>query len=296
MSRKLKSVIGIVLVVVGVVLLLYPSVSNWLAEQSRSVVLSDYQDTVAGTNEVQLEEAFEKACDYNSRLRRGIARVTDPFDPSAQKVTDTDYLECLNILGNGVMGSISISSIKVTMPIYHGTSDNDLQHGVGHLQGTALPVGGNSTHCVIAGHTGLPTAKIFDALGQVKQGDVFVLSILNKKLAYQVCDISIVLPEETDKLAVQEGRDLVTLVTCTPYGKNTHRLLVTGERCDVPADEGNEADLLSQSFFNLSLEQIALLVAIAVIAVGVISGAVLSRGKSYKAGKRSGFKHGDDDV
>lgn len=295
MSRKLKSAIGMVLVVIGVALLLYPSVSNWLAEQSRSVVLSTYEEAVAGTDEAQLEEAFEKARDYNSRLRSGVAMVTDPFDPNAQKVTDADYLECLNVLGDGVMGSISIPFIKVTMPIYHGTSNDDLQHGVGHLQGTALPVGGSSTHCVIAGHTGLPTARIFDALDQVNLGDVFILSILDEKLAYRVCDISVVLPEETDKLAVQEGRDLVTLVTCTPYGKNTHRLLVTGERCDVPIEESG-LDSTQQNVFSPTFEQIALLVAIAVIVIGAVLGVVFSRRKRLKTKSRSSFKHGNDDV
>ena len=193
-------------------------------------------------------------------------------------MTDDEYESCLNIAGDGVMGTISLPSIKVTMPLYHGTSEEDLQHGVGHLQGTALPVGGESTHCVIAGHTGLPTARIFDALDQVREGDVFVLSVLGEKLAYRVCDIQVVLPEDTDSLAVQEGRDLVTLVTCTPYGKNTHRLLVTGERCELPPDEEQAAwNDTADANIRLTLEQVALLAAIASMLAGIAAAAVAKR-------------------
>lgn len=294
MAGKAKSLVAVALVLIGVALLAYPQVSNWMAEQSRSVVMSGYDEAVAAANDEQLAEQLAQARDYNERLRSGAAVVTDPFDPNADKVSDTDYERCLNVAGDGVMGTISLPSIHVTLPVYHGTADSDLQRGAGHVQGTSLPVGGESTHCVIAGHTGLPTARIFDALDQVQIGDVFVLSVLGEKLAYRVCDIRVVLPDQTDSLSVQEGRDLVTLVTCTPYGKNTHRLLVTGERCEVPedvADDSADADSSFTSWF--TLEHVALLAAGAAVIVGAAAGIASSRRAARKkAASASGRKGG----
>lgn len=283
MAGKAKTALGVLLVLIGVLFLAYPSISNWLEEQSRSVVMASYDEAVASTSAEKLTAELNRACEYNDHLRSGLAVVTDPFDPSAQKVTDDEYEQCLNVSGDGVMGTISLPSINVTMPIYHGTGEEGLEHGVGHLQGTALPVGGASTHCVLAGHTGLPTARIFDALDRVSQGDVFVLSVLGEKLAYRVCDIQVVLPEETDGLVAQEGRDLVTLVTCTPYGKNTHRLLVTGERCEVPADQEAAGTAAAQQPLKLTLEQVSLLAALAAVVVGGAAGVAVSRRRTRKA-------------
>lgn len=267
MKRKLKNMLGVVLVCVGVALLAYPSVSNWLSEQSRQVVMESYEEHVLSANEEELAQELEQAHLYNMRLSQGNAVVTDPFDPNNSRVTDVDYDACLNIAGDGVMGTLSIPSIGAALPVYHGTAEEDLQHGVGHLQGTALPVGGESTHCVLAGHTGLPTAKLFDSLDKLEEGDVFTLSVLNQKFAYRVCGIAVVLPDEADALSVQPGRDLVTLVTCTPYGKNTHRLLVTGQRCEVP-DEEEPADIVANAHkATLSFEQLVLFGALAALAV-----------------------------
>ena len=280
MKRSVRAIAIAVFIIVGVCLLAYPSVSNWLAEQSRASVMGNYQEVVEQTPKQDLEAEMAKARNYNENLRKGVTKVTDPFDPNAAQVTDEDYEACLNLAGDGVMGEISIPSISATLPIYHGTSDEGLQRGVGHLQGTSLPIGGESTHCVLAGHTGLPTARIFDSLDQVQEGDVFIITVLGEKFAYRVCDIQVVLPDESDLLSVQEGRDLVTLVTCTPYGKNTHRLLVTGERCEVPSEDDLSVTRIVE--WRPSMQEIALGAAIAAAIAGGLAGALSRRVASKK--------------
>lgn len=280
MSKVVRTALIVAFFVIGVCLLAYPWVSNWLEEQNRASVMSDYKEVVAQTPKQDLDAEWEKARTYEERLRSGATRVIDPFDPNAIQTTDEEYESCLNLNGDGVMGEIAIPSINAHLPIYHGTSEEGLQKGVGHLQGTSLPIGGESTHCVLAGHTGLPTTRIFDLLDQVKMGDVFTLSVLGETLAYKVCDIQVVLPDESDSLAVQEGRDLVTLVTCTPYGKNTHRLLVTGERCELPDEESSPT--ASKVEWHPSVQDMSLLMAIAVLIAGVVYGALSLRRRSKR--------------
>lgn len=274
MDKSLRTALIVLLFTVGVCLLAYPWFSNWLEEQSRASVMDNYREVVAQASKQDLSAEMEKALLYEEHLRSGTARVIDPFDPSSVQATDEEYEACLNLAGNGVMGEIHIPSINVALPIYHGTSDEGLQKGAGHLQGTSLPIGGVSTHCVLAGHTGLPTTRIFDLLDQVEMGDVFTLSVLGETLAYRVCDIQVVLPDESDSLSIQEGRDLVTLVTCTPYGKNTHRLLVTGERCELP-DEG--VSTAGGSAWHPSVQDLSLIAAILVLAAGSALGALSLR-------------------
>ena len=162
--------------------------------------------------------------------------VSDPFDPAALRPQDGAYDAALNIAGDGVMGTLYIPRIQVEEPIYHTVDDDVLQKGVGHLEETSLPIGGPSSHCVLSGHTGLPSGKIFDDLDRLEVGDYFIIQVLGEDHAYRIYDIETVLPDETQSLVIQPDRDLCTLVTCTPYGVNTHRLLVHGERCDVPAE------------------------------------------------------------
>lgn len=166
---------------------------------------------------------------YNERLASGHARLTDPFDKSAL-LNDATYEQLGNMTDAGVMGYVSIPAIRVNLPIYHGTSDAVLEKGVGHLQGTSLPIGGASTHSVLTGHTGLSQAKLFTDLSALKVKDVFYLHVMGKDLAYQVTRVDVVLPNQLDKLQIVPQKDLCTLVTCTPYGINSHRLLVTGRR------------------------------------------------------------------
>lgn len=292
MAKATRVVLSIALVLAGALLLAYPSVSNWLAESSRSEVIADYDKAVESAGAAELSEAFDFARAYNDRLRSGVAAVIDPFDPYAEKVSDAEYEQCLNIAGDGVMGTIRIPTAQIVLPLYHGTDEECLKRGAGHLQGTALPVGGESTHCVIAGHTGLPTAQLFDKLDQVQLGDVFTISVLGRRLAYQVCDIEVVLPEQTDSLVVQEGRDLVTLVTCTPYGKNTHRLLVTGQRCELPQDDDGVASAGDKATepFRLTPEAVTVFAVLCAVGVGVFAGSASSRRRLARSSLGRGEK------
>ena len=213
--------------------------------------------------------------------------VSDPFDPNNSTPSDEEYAEVLNLAGDGVMGQLVIPSIGVNLPIYHGVSDDQLLCGVGHLPTTSLPIGGPSTHCVLAGHTGLPSAKILGDIDQLKEGDWFIIRVLGEDHAYRVTSTEVVLPTETQSLVTQDGRDLVTLVTCTPYGVNTHRLLVHAERCEVPQewlDMQNQADdvpLLSPA------DEGAPLVVLSLIGLGAGAGLILlSWATARRGGKR----------
>lgn len=240
LDRKVQNrliVVGaVVALLLGIGLLAYPFVSNALLDSAQGKVLHVQQDAVANSSEEDLSAAREFALQYNRDLVGSRTVVTDPFDETALRPTDGSYDEALNIAGDGVMGTLYIPKIRVEEPIYHTVDDEVLQKGVGHLEETSLPIGGPSSHCVLSGHTGLPSVKIFDDLDRLEVGDYFIIQVLGEDHAYRIYDIETVLPDETQSLVIQPDRDLCTLVTCTPYGVNTHRLLVHGERCDVPAE------------------------------------------------------------
>lgn len=245
---------AIALFLAGAALIAYPSVSDMLAQQQRDKVLEAQTQTVEQVRREQpsaLAEQLEAARAYNERLAQGLTVVTDPFDVDEATASDREYLDALDLAGDGVMATIVIPAIAAELPIYHTVSDEVLQKGVGHMPGTALPVGGPSTHSVLAGHTGLPSTRIFDSLDQLVIGDYFFIEVMGETLAYQVDDIEVVLPDQTDSLAVVEDEDLVTLVTCTPYGVNSHRLLVRGSRTALPEglldSDGTLSDAAVQS-------------------------------------------------
>ena len=235
-------VVALLALLLGAACIAYPFVSNALHQEVERRVVDAAESATAEADEDTLAAERERAIEYNRQLLDGRAVVTDPFDPDAERPTDEDYDSVMNLAGDGVMGTINIPAIHVELPIYHTVDDDVLEHGVGHLEGTSVPIGGESTHCVLSGHTGLPSMKIFDNLDQLKEGDYFVLSVLGEDHAYEVTSIETVLPDETDSLVIEEGRDLCTLVTCTPYGVNTHRLLVHGERCEVPEEWLDKGD------------------------------------------------------
>lgn len=230
--RRILPLIFIALIfLAGIGLVVYPMVSNTLYERNQSTVLAEYDETVAQAEQSQLEEALELARDYNRQLLEGSVFLTDPFDPNLQlDPTVKPYADLLNLEGDGMMGYVEVPKIDVYLPIYHGTTSQVLEKGVGHLQNTSLPVGGESTHTVLTGHTGLSGKRLFTDLTEVEVGDVFYLHILGQTLAYQLDRIDIVDPDDTELLQVETGEDLVTLVTCYPYGINTQRLLVRGTR------------------------------------------------------------------
>ncbi len=212
---------------------MYPVVSNWLAESNQSGVIQKYEQDIAVEDETFYDEEWAKAQEYNETLAGDPVR--DPFIPGTGYALPENYLDCLNI--DGVMGYIEIPKIDVRLPIYHGTSEEVLQKGVGHIESTALPIGGDFTHSVLTGHRGLPSAELFTNLDQVEIGDRFYIYVLNKVLAYEVDEINTVLPYELEQLQALKGRDMVTLITCTPYGVNTHRLLVRGTRTEYIPEE-----------------------------------------------------------
>ena len=241
-GSKPRVFVAFLALLAGALLIAYPLISDAVNKGRERQVIESFSAVVSETDEATLEVERERAYEYNERLLDGRAVVTDPFDPDAERPNDEDYNKSLNLSGDGVMGTISIPKIQLELPVYHTTDDSVLSHGVGHLQGTSLPIGGDSSHCVLSGHTGLPTMKIFDNLDQLEVGDYFVISVLGEDHAYEVTSIEVVLPDETDSLVIERGRDLCTLVTCTPYGINSHRLLVHAERCEIPDEWLNKGD------------------------------------------------------
>lgn len=228
MKKHLSTALLLLVLLAGVALLLYPTASDYWNSFHQSRAIAGYAESVSGLNAVDYEHIWRSAREYNARL----LERANPF--RVLEEDEADYNGELNVGNNGIMGYIEIPSIEVSLPIYHGTSDGVLQVAVGHLQGSSLPVGGPSTHCVLSGHRGLPSAKLFTNLDQLAEGDIFMLRILNETLTYEVDQIHIVLPDEMGDLVVQEGQDHCTLITCTPYGVNTHRLLVRGKRIETP--------------------------------------------------------------
>lgn len=218
----------ILVLLAGLSLLLYPSVSDYWNSFHQTRAIATYAEEVANLNQDQYDEIWAATKAYNASLAE---RDNAYLLSDAQK---EEYQQLLNVSGLGVMGYIEIPSIDCSLPIYHGTEESVLQIAVGHLDWSSLPVGGESTHCVLSGHRGLPSAKLFTNLDQLEVGDTFTITVLDRVLTYEVDQISIVLPTETDNLKVVDGKDYVTLMTCTPYGINSHRLLVRGRRIETP--------------------------------------------------------------
>lgn len=226
MKKHLSTILLILVLVIGLSLLLYPTFADWWNSFHQSRAIATYSEQVAHMDDDQYEEFWNAAWDYNQSL----LNRTNSFILNDEQKAEYDAL--LDVGGTGVMGYIEIPSINVTLPIYHGTDEAVLQVAVGHLEWTSLPVGGESSHCVVSGHRGLPSAKLFTDLDQMQEGDIFIFRILDEVLTYEVDQIRIVEPSETSELMIVEGEDLCTLITCTPYGVNSHRMLVRGHRID----------------------------------------------------------------
>ena len=221
-------------------LILYPVVSNYINQMNSTTIATDYEQEVSHLSEEQENAMIEQAQEYNESLI-GIGSIADPFSESNENQTEDDeYNKLLKTDDTGMMGYIDIPKIDIVLPVYHGISEKVLQSGVGHLPNTSLPVGGESSHAVLSGHRGLANAKIFTDLNKMEIGDVFYIKVLHHTFAYQVDQILTVLPSDTDALQIEKGKDYVTLVTCTPYAVNTHRLLVRGTR--IPYEEAKKVD------------------------------------------------------
>lgn len=228
----LSSTIALVAIFfVGLCVLLYPTISDFWNEKRQSKAVMNYDSLIENLTPEDFQAYFDKADDYNRKLRK----ISFPFVGYSE--LDDQYYSTLDVNGDGMMGYITIEKIKVQLPIYHGTSDKVLNSAVGHMEGSSLPVGGVNTHSVLSAHRGLPSAKLFTNLDKVEVGDIFTITILNQTITYQVDQVLVVLPNQIDDLYVEKGQDYCTLVTCTPYGINTHRMLVRGTRIENIEEE-----------------------------------------------------------
>lgn len=254
---------------VGIAVLLYPTVSNWWNSRVQTRAIAGYEEAVSQMSEEDTTAAFEAAEAYNAAL----ASLSDPL---AQYDELKGYEETLDVTGTGIMGYISIPRIDVELPIYHGTDDGVLQVAAGHLEGSSLPVGGTGTHAVISAHRGLPSALLFSDLDQLEEGDTFTITVLDRLLTYEVDQVSIVDPEDTRELAIDEDGDYVTLLTCTPYGVNTQRLLVRGHRV---ANAAAGSDVQSDAY---ELDPVTMAPVIAVPILLVLLGALLVKTRKRK--------------
>ena len=262
LRKQLPNIIFSLIFLVGLCIFLYPSVSNYINSKNQSKAITNYQTALDSISEEDYSKFWQEAILYNEQLAD---------KPMHFQLTDEEMEEYKSVFdptGSGIMGYIEIQNIGVNLPIYHGTEETVLQVGIGHLEGTSFPTGTTTTHAVLSGHRGLPSAKLFTDLDQMIVGDTFLLHILDKTFAYQVDQINIVLPEETQDLAIQPGKEYVTLVTCTPYGVNTHRLLVRAKRVDyneetkliVPADATRYGNLVVAPFIGAPLLLIAFII------------------------------------
>ena len=273
-ENKLVIFLFIPMILLGLGLLLYPFISNQISVGHYQKVIQTYDKKVSEETRDANNKLLMDAREYNRSLSFG--EVVDVFQNPEVKNSDR-YLSILNINDNGMMGYISIPKIDVRIPIYHGTTSDVLQKGVGHLEGSSFPVGGESTHAILSAHRGLPSSKLFTDLDQLQKGDIFYIYILDQVLAYQVDQVLVTEPSETDALRIVDGKDYITLVTCTPYAINTHRLLVRGERIEY--NEQVEKDI--EVDYALSTADIILYISL-VIALILIVVAIICFIKSRK--------------
>lgn len=237
-QNKLSTILAVILILAGVLVFSYPLLADLVSNQQHSQVITNYSETVSTLSAAEKQKQLKLAKEYNDNLTG--EPLHDPFVEGSGYALPTNYTDVLNLNGDGVMGYLSIPKIKLNLPIYHGTDDETLAKGVGHMRQTSLPIGGKGNRSVLTGHRGLPSAELFTRLDELDKGDIFTISVLDETHAYKVVEIETVKPDDLDKIRAEAGRDLITLVTCTPYGINTHRLLVTGERTAYHPDQAKE--------------------------------------------------------
>ncbi|MEE1019391.1 MAG: class C sortase [Acutalibacteraceae bacterium] len=265
MKKHLPTILIIVVFIVGISVFLYPTVSNYLYEQNSSKAIVEHAKKMEMLTPQQIAQEKKAVQRYNISLFKNAVVLTDPFDPDAYPITDGEYDELLAF--DDIIAYIEIPAINVYLPIYHGTKEETLQIGVGHLENTSLPLGGESTHTVLSAHCGLPSAKLFTDLHLLKTGNIFRIHVLDEVLSYQVYSIDVVDPDDSSSLHIQRGKDLTTLITCTPYGKNTHRLLVHGKRINENSGEMTVEPTVEKEF---TWDDFAKIAAIVISAVFVL--------------------------
>lgn len=257
--KKSKTIIMVLFFFMGLLIWLYPSLSDFYNQKVQSQVIVDYEALLEKYTEEDYSEIFEKASEYNEKLRK----LADPY-LLYKKLKN--YNNLIDVNGNGMMGYISIDKIKVELPIYHGTSENVLSNAVGHLEGSSLPVGGLGTHAVLSAHRGLPSSKLFTDVDKLEIGDTFSITVLNQMYTYEIDQITIVEPQDLSDLVIDPKKDYVTLMTCTPYGINTHRLLVRGHRIE----NQEKPQYITTEAFKISTLTVTPLVAVPIILILLI--------------------------
>lgn len=268
LKEKLSFLIFVIMIILGIAIILYPVISNHLSKINYQEIIDNYDFKVAKQKNSYNEQLVNEARKYNSSLTS--LNITDVFQNQIGQ-SSSEYFSVLNVDNNGMMGYISIPKIDVKIPIYHGTSSDILQKGVGHLEGSSIPIGGENTHTVLSAHRGLPSSRLFTDLDQLKVGDTFYIHILDEVLAYRVNQVLVVEPSDIDFLQIVKGEDYVTLVTCTPYAINTHRLLVRGERIEYSAQEEENVAINKK----MSIADIVLYTCL-IFAVLLIIGSIIS--------------------
>ena len=265
MKKVLSTVLIILVFIAGIAVFLYPTVSHYLYEKNSTRAITEHSENLSKLSPEVIAEEKEAVRRYNKSLFENAVVLTDPFDPDAYPITDGEYTELLAF--DDVMAYIEIPAISVYLPIYHGTEEETLLIGVGHLENTSLPTGGESTHAVLSAHCGLPSARLFTDLNLLREGNIFRIHVLDETLTYQVYGIETVDPGDSSSLFIQEGEDLVTLITCTPYGKNTHRLLVHGRRIEEKDEALIEEPTIQKK---MTWEDYTKLAAVAITAVFIL--------------------------
>lgn len=273
-----STIILVAIFFVGLSVLLYPTVSDFWNEKRQSQAIVNYDDLIVDLTPEDYTAFFTRADSYNQKIRN----MSFPF-LNHKNIAD-EYYDTLDVNGDGMMGYITIEKIKVQLPVYHGTSDKVLNSAVGHVEGSSLPVGGESTHAVLSAHRGLPSAKLFTNLDKLEVGDIFTIRILDRTVTYQVDQILIVLPHETENLNLVKGEDYCTLVTCTPYGINTHRMLVRGTRIENLEPE-RVINVITEAY---QIDPLIVTPAVAAPMLGVLLIVLLVKsGKNGKSKKKS---------
>lgn len=277
-NSRISTIFFVLIFIAGLCILLYPTISDFWNEKRQSQAIINYDDLIVDLTPEDYTAHFSSAEDYNKKLKL----ISMPF--LGYKSLDEIYYNTLDINGDGMMGYLTIEKIKVQLPIYHGTNDKVLNSAVGHVEGSSLPIGGNGTHSVLSAHRGLPSAKLFTNLDKLTIGDIFTIKILDRTITYQVDQVLIVLPEETKDLYVTENEDYCTLVTCTPYGINTHRMLVRGTRI-ANIEEDKKINVITEAY------QIDPLIVTPIAAIPLLAGFLIYLLITTPSGKKKSQKN-----
>lgn len=283
MKKVLPTILIVLVFLAGIAIFLYPTVSDYLYEKNSTRAITEHSEKLSKLSPEVIAEEKKAVRRYNKSLFENAVVLTDPFDPDAYPITDGEYTELLAF--DDVMAYIEIPAINVYLPIYHGTEEETLFRGVGHLENTSLPAGGESTHAVLSAHCGLPSARLFTDLNLLREGNIFRIHVLDEKLTYQVYDIETVNPDDRSSLFIQKGEDLVTLITCTPYGKNTHRLLVHGRRIEEKDETLTKEPIIEKKMTWEDYTKLAAFAITAVFILLLLGSAIIALIRRKKNGK-----------